>query len=66
MTWEILDTETGDVLAAYDSLDVAKQQFCRYVDDHPELTDDVAIATIDDQGCAVGAFLTADQLTAVA
>jgi hypothetical protein len=66
MTWEILDTETGDVLAAYDSFDVAKQQLCSYVDANPELSDDVAIATIDDQGCAVGAFLTAENLAAVA
>ena len=36
MTWEILDTETGDVLAAYDSLDVAKQELCSYVEAYPE------------------------------
>jgi hypothetical protein len=66
MTWEILDIESGDVIAAYDSFEVAKQKLCTYVDANPEMSDDVAIATIDDQGCAVGAFLTAENLAALA
>lgn len=52
MTWEVLDLEHGDVLAAYGSFDAAKADLVAFVDEHPERCDELAIASIDESGHA--------------
>jgi hypothetical protein len=60
MTYEVLDVEHGDVLAAYDSLEMAKERVAGFVEAHPERGDDLAIAAIDeDTGEAVGELIMA-------
>jgi hypothetical protein len=53
MTYEVLDIESGDVLAAYDSEDVAVARLVDYVHEHPVAADELAIATVDDTGHAI-------------
>jgi hypothetical protein len=62
MTFEVLDTDSGDVLAAYSSFDKARSELMLFVDDHPERSDDLALVTVDDAGHAVE-ILDADRLT---
>jgi hypothetical protein len=64
VTWEVLDIENGDVVAVYGSLDEAKSELAAFVENHPERCDDLAIATIDDAGHAVGDVLPAAELVA--
>jgi hypothetical protein len=54
MTYEVVDIESGDVLAAYDSEDVAAARLVDYVHEHPEAADAPAVATVDDTGHAIG------------
>jgi hypothetical protein len=54
MTYEVVDIESGDVLAAYDSEDVAVARLVDYVHEHPEAADAPAVATVDDTGHAIG------------
>jgi hypothetical protein len=61
MTWEVLDIGSGDVLAVYDSFDAAKARLAGYVAEHPELGDELAVATVDDTGHAIEMVL-GDQL----
>jgi hypothetical protein len=53
MTWEVLDIESGDVLAAYDRESLAYDDVAAYVIEHPDFASELAVATIDDAGCAV-------------
>lgn len=50
MTYEVLDAESGDVLAEFSSLDDAKQAASSYIDSHAQYVDDLAIAELDDRG----------------
>lgn len=50
MTYEVLDTEAGDVLAVYGSLDAAEMAVRDYVGANPEMAEDVAIATVNGNG----------------
>jgi hypothetical protein len=64
MTYEVLDVEHGDVLASYDSLEVAKERVVGFVEEHPERYDDVAIAAIDEEtGEAVGELIMASAIS---
>jgi hypothetical protein len=53
MTYEVLDIESGDVLAAYASEEIAVARLVDYVHEHPEAADDLAVATVDDTGHAI-------------
>lgn len=53
MTWEILDTSRGDVLAVFSSWDEAEASLATYLADHADQVDDLAVATVDDTGVAV-------------
>ena len=50
MSYKILDLEHGDVLAIYDSLDVARQRLVEFLDGSPERGDEMAIAAVDASG----------------
>lgn len=50
MTYEVLDTEAGDVLAVYGSQDAAESAVRSYVGDNPDLADDMAIAAVNGTG----------------
>src|SRR5262245_60355979 len=50
MTYEVLDTEAGDVLAVYSSLDAAQSAVREYVGQNPDLAGDMAIATVNGTG----------------
>ena len=65
MSYEILDSEHGDVLAAYDSLDEAKRALAAYLAEHPEREADLAIATVDDATGIATEVVSADELHAL-
>jgi len=50
MTYEVLDTQAGDVLAVYSSLDEASVAILSYVEEHPEMAADVAVAAVNGRG----------------
>lgn len=62
MTFELLDIARGDVLAEYDSLETARERLSAFVEEHPERSDELAIATIDDAGHAVGDLIVGTTL----
>jgi hypothetical protein len=62
MTFEVLDTDSGDVLAAYDSFDEARRELMSFVEDHPQRGDEIALVAIDESGHAVE-IVDADQLS---
>jgi hypothetical protein len=50
MTWEVLDTESGDVLATYESYGAAQASIQQYVMEHPELIEELSILEVDTDG----------------
>jgi hypothetical protein len=50
MTYEVVDTESGNVLADFPSLDAAKVAVSSYLDRYDQRVDDLAIAELDDRG----------------
>jgi cupin superfamily acireductone dioxygenase involved in methionine salvage len=52
MTYEVVDIETGDVLSVFPSFEAAQEAACSYVDEHPHLADEIAVATVDSTGHA--------------
>lgn len=50
MNWEVLDTDSGDVLASYDSFEHAQSRVQLYVSEHPETVEDLSILEIDEAG----------------
>ena len=55
MTYEIVDLDGGDVLAAYAKSEDALRAAREMAQIHPELVPDLAVLTIDELGLRVGA-----------
>ncbi len=53
MTWEVLDTQSGDVLAAYGTFEEVRAELASFLDEHPARAADLAVAAVDDSGHAV-------------
>lgn len=53
MTWEILDTTRGDVVGVFSSSEEAASSLAAYLAEHADQAGDLAVATVDDTGCAV-------------
>jgi hypothetical protein len=62
MSYEILDIEHGDVLAVYDSLDLAKQRLAGFLEHAPERADELGIATVDESGHAAAEMILGSHL----
>jgi hypothetical protein len=54
MTYEIFDTESGDVLGSFAAAKDAARAATELLMEHPELRDDIAIFVIDARGVRVG------------
>jgi hypothetical protein len=54
MNYEIVDIETGDVLAVYGAAAAAEQRARAFAEAHDELVQDIAVIAIDSNGHRVG------------
>jgi hypothetical protein len=59
MTYRILYTDHGDVVATYESLEEAQAELDSFVREHPELVPEIGIMAFDDSGRATGDFVPA-------
>jgi hypothetical protein len=64
-SYEIIDVERGDVLAAYASFHHAKRALAHHVEEHPEHEADLGIAPVDEKTGIASDVMRADELHAL-
>lgn len=59
MTFAVIHTQNGDLIADFDSHDEAVDALREYVVEHPSVSDQVGLMEFDDGGRPVGEFVPA-------
>jgi hypothetical protein len=62
MTFAVLHFDHSDVVASYETFEEAALSVARYAQAHPELTDEIGVATFDDAGNLVGETCSAREI----
>ena len=54
MTYEIVDLDSGDVLAVYPTMEQARERAQAYIEEHEDIAEDIAIIEIGANGERIG------------
>jgi hypothetical protein len=65
MSYAMLYVDNASVIATFETLSDASEGLNRFVTDHPDVRDDVALVELDDQGRGTGEYRFADTHSAL-
>lgn len=65
MTYEIIDTDSGDTLACFESESATQDALSEMIGALPEAKDSVAVVVFDEEGHAVKSWLPSELLPAL-
>ncbi len=65
MAYALLYVDGSSAIATFETREEATERLTRFVADHPEIRDDVALLELDDRGRGIGDYIYADSHSAL-